>query len=192
MCGILVNTIAWAQTFTYKGNMITYRGNHFEMSGKVYDTTVTRDKATGKLRTYYTKNEVVPLKMNGVKVYKNYEVVAPPAYYAEFGALEDYLFRELKEELNKLPDGDYSLVVDNVVVDGAGKLVYYEYHEMKGNIPEKFRKSIRSRLDTLMVKAPPFRPGQVVSHQNSIVFTDITTKNYIIQVRKHKATIIKE
>jgi hypothetical protein len=37
----------------------------------------------------------------------------------------------MKKELSKLNDGQYALDISNILIDENGKIVYFEYHEMK-------------------------------------------------------------
>jgi hypothetical protein len=188
---------SFAQTFVKKGNTVTYRGNAFELSAPIYDTQTIVDPVTDKKIKKVENKGTVPVKMNGRKIYRTYELFAAPATYLEFGPLGDYIFRELRDELNKLPNGNYVMLVDNIVVDDIGKIVYYEYHGMRSDNPKTkvsaiHEKPIIKKLDMLMTKAAPFRPGQVQQYQNAIARTDITFDMYTIEIRDHKTTIKKQ
>ncbi|MFI5140636.1 MAG: hypothetical protein ACHQIM_22655, partial [Sphingobacteriales bacterium] len=110
-------------------------------------------------------------------------------------SLELYIFKSFSNELNKLPDGSYYLYVSNVIIDNKGMLVYYEYdgiasQKNKTKVPLDIKKAMDSKIDSIMNKAPVFKPGKVNEHV-VIVRTDIMLSMFTIVVKKHKATFVR-
>lgn len=183
----------FAQKFEKNGNIVTYRGNKFEMSGQRIDTTIEVDKKSGDELMKIVMRDPIPLKMNDARIFNSNEVMLKPA--PENTTLEDHLFRGLASEFNKLPDDSYHLYIGNIVVDNTGKIVYYEYtgftaHNSKTKIPPAVKKAIDQKIDPLMSKAPVFKPGKVNGYK-VIVRTDLYIGDNRIDVKNHKYTTSK-
>lgn len=183
---------SFAQKFERKGNTVTYRGNKFEyLPNGIPDTQIVTDPIDGKQVKKITTKDPVPSKMNGIRIYNTDEVTFKPTLVSDKMSLELYIFKGLSNDLNKLPDGSYYLYVSNVIIDNKGMLVYYEYdgiasQKNKTKVPPDVKKAMDSKIDSLMNKAPAFRPGKVNSTA-VIVRTDIMLSMFTIVVKKHKA-----
>jgi len=76
-----------------------------------------------------------PVKLNGQKIYEEWEVTTHPVYHGIHQDASTYLFDQLRQLLDQLPDGTYMLPLRNVIVDEKGKLAYYQ---SEGLIPLPF------------------------------------------------------
>ena len=185
-----------AQKFERNGDIVTYRGNKFEYSQQgVADTVTVVDPVTGNEKVVVTTKDPIPTKMNGKKIYTTNEVMLKPAPLEQNGLLELFIFKNLSADLNKLPNGNYFLYVSNVVVDDKGKVVFYEYDGLtsernKVKVPADIKKSIAGKIDAIINKAPAFKPGKVNGY-TVIVRTDIMMSQFNIQVKNHKATLVR-
>ncbi len=196
ICLLCFSRNSFSQKFERNGNKVTYRGNTFEYApaGKI-DTVILIDPVTGKEIIKTTTIDPMPIKMNGIKIYNTDEVTERPATLAANGSFEDYMFKNLSAEFNKLPDGAYSFYINNIVVDKKGKTIYYEYggikaEDRKTQIPPAVKTAIDKKVDPLINKAPALTPGKV-NKEPVLVRTDILLDLYKIEVRDHKTTVTK-
>lgn len=181
----------FAQRFD-RYSTVTYHGNEFQLVHAKNDTVSIIDSATGneliKVRTYGARVQ----KMNGLRVYETKELSSIPAPLRSNGSLELYLLKGLISDFNKLSDGIYGLFIHNMTVDIKGKIVYYQdvtFSKMGENmtVPKEIERSINSRIDTLINKAPIMKPG-IYQGKPVISSAPINTGNYKITVRNHKTT----
>ena len=198
VCLLCFSKDSFSQKFEKKGNVVTYRGNKFEYAIPYGPDTVTMtDPVTGKEVQKIVSFDAVPMKMNGEKIYRSDSVTVLPAW--KDGAFEEYILNQLTNELNQLPDGEYSINMNNVVIDKKGKAVFYEYrgfYDVRGFtdenkiVPEKLRNTVSKKIDELVRKAPVKKPASL--HGKSVtVLADAYLARYKITVQNHKATIHK-
>jgi beta-lactamase regulating signal transducer with metallopeptidase domain len=130
VCIVCFSKNSFSQKFERKGNMVTYRGNTFEYYQNTrIDTQVLVDPVTNEQIVKYIKFDPVIVKMNDRDIPK--DVDQQPSYTGSEKNLRDYLVIAMKNELSKLDDGQYALDITNILIDENGKIVYFEYHEMK-------------------------------------------------------------
>lgn len=105
---------------------ITFRGNVFGLPATVQRDTVVMDMGNGQQQMkVFEKDPYIPLSMNGTPIIEASEVtVAPRLKNGE--DLPSLLFAQLRKQIEALPDGDYMFNLMNLVVDPAGKLVYFD------------------------------------------------------------------
>lgn len=119
----------FSQRFERNGNFITYQGNKFEMSKSTTDSIFIIDPVTGKELLKIVQTDPKPIKMNGRDI--AIQTDQSPYYTGSEKDLREYLLRNLKEELTKLDDGPYTLNIKDIVVDENGKIVYFDYQNMR-------------------------------------------------------------
>ncbi len=187
-----------AQTFERKGNVVTYRGNKFLYSpqGKK-DTIRVTDPITNKKIVKVEEVESRPIKMNADKIYNGDELSMLPLPNGKEGDAERSILKGLQIDLDKLPDGKYYLDLFNVILDKRGKICFYEYkgllsHNNKVKIPADIAKSIDSKIDSLVMRIPGYKPGRRDDVGNVVSNTGIYMSFYTINVKKHKATFGKK
>lgn len=118
------------------GENVTYRGNVFVIPKPVYDTVMVQDPKTGEYAMRIASRDPWPIKMNGKKIYREDEIqemgnkMGKPSNstsgYTGKG-MKEYLLTSIKQELSKLKDGNYYLILSNIVVDEKGSIVYFDY-----------------------------------------------------------------
>jgi len=180
-------------SFCQKGaNPITYRGNTFEYGPRPNEEVeYLTDAATGKPAGSITRRDSIPAKMNGNRIYRPGELTTQPEYLTE--SIHSYLFRKIKPTLNDLPDGTYSLDINNIVIDTTGKIVYYDgiglsHYTDTGALA--ISNILRMQIDDALYYAPTAIPGTKDS-KNVAVLSDIYFMKYAIEVKEHN-TIIKQ
>jgi len=129
VCIICFSKNSFSQRFERNGNTVTYRGNTFELSDAKYDTTSYLDPVTGKWHTTIIETTPAPITMNGKPIAK--DVDQKPVFTGSDKDLRDYLLKNMKGELGKLNDGLYTLNISNIFVDENGRIVYFDYDNMK-------------------------------------------------------------
>jgi len=131
VCILCFSKNSFSQKFVKNGNMVTYKGNTFELSEPQKDTIMLIDPVTGKTITELSQREPMPIKMNGNTILQT--VDKQPYFMATKDDLQTYLLKNMQKELGKLEDGMYSLYVSDLVIDEEGKVVYFDYGKIFGN-----------------------------------------------------------
>lgn len=116
------------------GNKITYKGNVFEMSKSAYDTVQMMDAVSGKTNTTVIERLPYPIKMNGTPILEGNQITQQPVYKGASATPGEDLFEFIKPDLNKLPDGDYLILVGNCVIDAQGQLAYFDAEVSKQGV----------------------------------------------------------
>ncbi len=127
----------FSQKFEQKGNIVSFRGNKFEMSEVQTDTIEMQDPATGNTVTRVVKTDPAPKKMNGQKVYNSDEVGSKAVYVGTDGNLWVYLMNALKQNLMPLGNGEYVLDVNSFIIDEKGSIVYFNYFDVRKIVNKK-------------------------------------------------------
>ena len=176
-----------------KGNKIQFRGNEFEIKTLAPDTVFVEDPVTGELLVKVITRNPIITAVNGKPVHQDQAMFAP-IYLGAENSLEQYVFNQLKPELDKLDDGSYNISAFNVVVDEKGKLVYYETSGIqpvqnkqiiKQEIKDRIDKSLFKALNNSMKFKPAVLKGEKV---NSIIDLQLSGKHQIV-VTDHNASI---
>ena len=191
VCIVCFSKNSFSKKFEKNGNVVTYRGNKFELSKPFFDSITLIDPVTAKEIGKVVKHDPIPEKMNGTQIYRTNELTTPPQPYAENGSITDYLFRQLSKDLNRLPDGTYRIDINNIVLDQKGKIVYYEGIGLCHTDNTKaisMKELITPKIDNILHDMPALKPGKVNSNA-VIVMSDISFMAYEIEVKNHKTTI---
>lgn len=184
------------------GNKITYRGNTFEMKIWPNDTVMVQDPVTGQEFIKIASREPSPMKMNNKVIYSDYKTEDDKLTTTDnintigvlnTNSLKRYLINNLKEEFKMLPDGEYEISMDNIVLGENGKVVYYDYGGvspmMRTNtakniyIPDNVLKAFDIKIAQLMDNIPSHTPadinGKAVPYliQGRDFYNSITLKN---------------
>ena len=203
VCIVCFSKNSFSQKFERKGNIVTYRGNSFECSQNPrVDTQIIVDPITNKEITKIIKQDPVPVKMNGNPIYGNYlngEPATNPEPYTKNGSLEDYLFKNLSKELDKLPNSVYTINLYNVIVDTKGKIVYYECDGIADyygglsrdkKISPANQKEITEKIKQLLNNVPAMKPA-TLNHKKVAATANTLFMNYTITVKDHEITVTK-
>jgi len=116
-----------------RGNTIFFNDNAFETI-QLFDTVIVTDPVTGKLDTDVRLTPSQPFSVNGEKIYapkkladKNPKLgLLTGDTKKSADSLKAYLLDRLVDLVPILEDGGYCFSLTNVVINSAGKLVYYD------------------------------------------------------------------
>lgn len=179
LLGFTKNSFSWEEP-QRNGNKVIYRGNTIEFSEKSpSDTMMMKDPKTGEVKMIITTIDPKPQLINGKKIYtpnelegekgQNRRYTKPSAYSS--AAMKEYLLGNMKKELKKLDDGDYRLIVENIVMDNKGKLAYFEFGGLKKviklegarqkteDIDKKTEEKFAKKIALLINSAPSHSPA---------------------------------
>jgi hypothetical protein len=184
---------SYSQTFERDGNIVTYRGNKFEISEPRFDTITNTDPGTKETYMQVIRFDPTPIKMNGSKIYTTDEVESGGSYSDKNTAFMESVLKPLSDELIKLPDGLFSVDVSNIVFDANGKVAYYEFNGVQRNgreetIDATLKKSLGEKIDNILHAAKALPPakanGKAVPIRSDFFIGDY--KDF--EVKNHKIT----
>ena len=109
-----------------------------------------------------------PIKVGGMKV----QVKGNQPQYKGDEIFHDYLFNGIADELNKIPEGSYTLNLRDILVDAKGKVAYFGYEGVRdssgGNpLALDVQLAIFKRLCTVMKEAN-FIPANDNDHKGKV------------------------
>ncbi len=134
ICIAFSTTKGFSQEKKWEGNIVSFKGNKFEMKVFPVDTIAVEDSITNKFTNKMLKRAPRPIKMNGETIHDEDEIETDRAKMegAEQTLIE-YLVRKLEKNFEQLPDGRYSMSLSSIVVDKEGHIVYYDYSGKRGD-----------------------------------------------------------
>lgn len=117
------------------GNKITFKGNEFELSKEVVDSIPVEDPLTGEIALMKVTRTSYPIKMNGNKIYGwlesgESEANTLPILKTDEGNVGLYIYQKLKNDFDKLKDGEYQIYFNHLIIDEKGNLAYYDQPEL--------------------------------------------------------------
>ena len=116
-----------SQTFQRNGDKVVRKGVAIEFSKvKVGDFKLDQGKGTDTV-VHRAITIARPVKVNGAKVQVSGN---EPQYKGEW-IFHDYLFNGIADELNKIPDGSYTLNLRDILVGVKGKVDYFGYEGIR-------------------------------------------------------------
>lgn len=164
------------------GNKVTFKGNVVEYSSvsASVDTVIVVDPITGEEQMLLTRMEPSPIKINGETIYNSGSIRTPGKYGGDVSdmsnfsgdALKMYLLTNMKKELKKLNDGEYKIVLGDIVIDKEGAIAFYSFggvwHISRDNtkytekeIDPDTEKQIIRKISTLIDNAPKSEPATI-------------------------------
>jgi len=125
---MLLPATTFAQQPKRVGNIAKSNGNTIEFEPQKKMTTDTMTDAEGKQHIMRHDWANIPIKLNGEKIYtsRGEMAVTKPRIKAKEISLADYLVKQLTPMLEQQADGEYNLIISNVIINAQGKVVYYE------------------------------------------------------------------
>ena len=154
VCTICFTQNSFSQRFEKNGNFVTYKGNKFEMSKSWADSIVVTDPYTGYEKMKITQTGPKPLKMNGRAILIITDQT--PYFTGNEKDLRDYLVLNLKNELTTLGDGMYTLNIYDIVVDENGKIVYFDYKDIRrSKTADEVKTNIQQNHPTIIYASDP-------------------------------------
>ncbi len=147
------------------GNTCKWRGNTIVFKApKKPDSYMRRDEQTGQLVKTPIGWPTPALTLNGEKIYEqgaDEQVEVPGALNYNDGLVQ-YLHKNARSEFEKLQDGNYVILLNDVVIDKKGKIAYYEYNGLiNAELADKFpmKKETDLALVNLIMNAPECSPA---------------------------------
>ena len=154
---IFLPATTFAQQLKRVGNIAKWNGNTIEFEPKKKNNTDTMTDAEGKQHIMRHDWANMPIKLNGEKIYSSGGEMAAtkPKIKAKETSLADYLVKQLTPIMEQQADGEYNLIVSNVIINTQGKVVYYENTGMQkigAAVDEKEtnKKLINDKLEALL------------------------------------------
>ena len=115
-----------------------------------------QDPVTGKIDTQFIPD--APLRINGEPIHNSSTLTKMPAFTDPKGnpqKLATFIFNTLKDDLQKLDDGEYILLISNLVIDKNGHLAYFEFTGIQQLVPHALSTSEQPREKIDNTKKPP-------------------------------------
>lgn len=174
-----------------QGNKLHYKGNVFELWSPGPDTSMVIDPTNGEEVMMISNIDSFPVKMNGQHIYTENELTADEKLAADKTKteIEDYLFENIKKELERLDDGTYVLFTFQIIVDKTGKIVYNHTSQiyLHGNSPvRKDYSALNQKISEIIGKGGDFTP--VKREGNPIVYrwNNLFSANDMFTIKDHK------
>ena len=173
---------------------IFFKGNKFEViSVKIKDTIYISDPVDGRETYQVIDHIILPIKMNGEKIYKTNEESLPPEANIFGASLEKYILTKLKNDndIKALSNCTFYIKMNDLVVDKSGKVVYYydnDYDRIRYTGKENVDRFLNEKLNMLFANAPRIKPAQL-NGDNVISYLNTSSiSNYKIEVNNHVIT----
>lgn len=163
------NYTAYAQQKQPVITTITHKGNVFEVMNSA-DTFLALDPVTNEVGTVIENPNPIPLKLNNMNIYSKSDVEKHPSVNGT--TLRNYILQTIGKQL---ADGEYRLLLSNVILNEKGKIVYYNYDgvEKKTSTSAKKDATITTKIiDNLMDKTPAYKPAVVYNNAVPYRLTD--------------------
>jgi hypothetical protein len=181
------------------GNICHYKGNTIEFQPpQLPDSYQYRDEITGEVSRKPISWPTPPIKMNGDKIYLHggREHVTPSQATSASDGIVTYLSRESRAAFERLEDGDYAILLNDVLIDTKGNITWFENYGVIKIGGDKFnlRGETEKKINELLATAPPFTPtmlnGMPVAYLITSPYTVNTTDYppYHVSVRNHRIT----
>ncbi|MCF8449354.1 MAG: hypothetical protein K9G49_05720 [Taibaiella sp.] len=148
-----------------EGNKCYWRGNTIDfLPPKKPDSYMHRDEKTGKLSRRHISWPMPPIKLNGEKIYNaaSEAGITKSNIISKEDGLVTYILTKLSSELSKLDDGNYAILIMDVVVDAKGAIAYYNNAGIfkTGTDTEiENRTQVNTLIDKVLEDAPVYKPA---------------------------------
>jgi hypothetical protein len=150
-----------------EGNRCIWRGNTIDfLPPKKPDSYMHRDEKTGKLSRRNISWPMPPIKLNGEKIYAaaSEAGMTKSDILSKENGLATHILTALSSELCKLDDGNYFILILDVVVDAKGTMVYYNNEGIfrTGTDTEiNNRTRVNTLIDKVLEDAPVYKPAKL-------------------------------
>ncbi len=170
LCFVCFSKNGFSHSYEKNGTKVTWKGNTFEYSKPDIDTIYNTNLSTGKMDTSYQQSTPHIVSMNGKPLPGDAEKA--PVYTGSDKDLRDYLLKNMREELGKLKDGQYSFNISNIIINEEGRIVYFDYQDMTRSEVENYQvngpgKPVSIAVPATSAATPPSDPG---STNKSVTF----------------------
>ncbi|WP_276132567.1 M56 family metallopeptidase [Polluticoccus soli] len=174
-----------------QGNKLHYKGNVFELWAPGPDTVMVVDPTTGEEFMKIATIDSFPVKMNDQHIYKEDELTADEKIAADKTKeeIENYIFKNIKTDLEKLDDGTYFIFTFQTIIDKKGKVVYNHTSQINidGNSPErKDYSTLNRKISEVLSKGSNFTP--VKREGTAVVFrwNNLFSVDDLFTIKGHK------
>lgn len=201
ICIVCFSKNSFSQKFKKVDNKVTFNGNTIEFAPqKPPDTVIVTDPVTGKEETKIHNWANPPIKVNGRTIH-DVRDASKPKIKAKDKSLADYMVRNLKPEFEKLADGEYNLIISEVVIDRKGKVIYYENYGIQkigADVDEKVtnKKPIVDKIEKLLSDGSlAFTPASINGKPVDYLISNTigyTGGNIVVKDHKVQWTSIEE
>jgi hypothetical protein len=147
-----------------EGNVCKWRGNTIEfLAPKKPDSYLYKDETTGKISRRAINWPAPPIKLNGKEIYdaERHPDVVPSTALAMEDGLAAYILEQLRYDLEKLKDGNYFIVISDIVIDENGRIAYFQNDGIGPDDSIKNRQILNDKIDELLAAAPAYEPAKL-------------------------------
>lgn len=186
------------------GNKITYKGNVIEYAEEeTRDTMIVTEAITGEEQIVVSTRAPRPMTINQEQIYIKDELYGKRNYRTPGlteSVIREYLLTNMGKEIKNLPDGEYTIYINDVIVDKKGKVVFFKFggvHKMvEGKdgvkrpelIDQKINEKIARKTSMLLEDAPAHNPALAKGKEvYSIVHTEGAYEPFFIENKKLKS-----
>ncbi len=169
------------------------------------DSVPTTEWPTGFLKMEKVTRDTMPVAINGKPIFgkeQQYDLSEydskynRPIFSGQAKDAEDFLFIQLKNELDQLEDGQYIFSLNRIVIDEYGEVAYYENNGIALDMgPDEKRPVINDGLSATIQKKLTDAMNGSLSFQPALkdgkpVNVRIDMRNYVIVVKNHQASLV--
>ncbi len=181
LCGHMYGV---AQEFERKDDKVMRRGLDFEFTENK-EASFTTSNSAGKV-VHVARAIQLPTKVNGAKVYTHTD---SRATYADSG-FHKYLLTNMASELATLSDGEYTLNLRDIVIDGSGVIVFFGYEGIRSLPPtpplaQEKQVDLFNKLCAVMENADLFTPAVSAGQKVASFYDDKDIWEARFKVKDH-------
>lgn len=162
-CTLLLFFFSVAPVSAISTDTLTFKGNVFVVRSMA-DTVTMLNQQTMEVETVINNPSPIPVKMNWLDIYGIDEVQKKPGVTEN--TLKFYLLNKMSNQVAALSDGIYRMVLNSVVIDARGKVVFYDFIGMerrlkKGwvTVPGINDDAIAALVGSLLEGTPVYTPA---------------------------------
>lgn len=104
---------------------ITYKGSMFEVLKTPGDTAEMLDLVTNEVELVITNPNPVPVKYNNMNIYSKGDVEKKAGVTGD--VVKRTILQALAKYIAKFADGEYRILLSNIIINDKGKVVYYNF-----------------------------------------------------------------
>ena len=209
------------KTITFKGNKIQFEDfklipyaykDIMQQQKKMFlnvvmpDSIPIQDRTTGLTTMQKVETESAPAFLNGKPIFGKEEDYllndydsryTDPVLIGDSKNISTHIFWQLKNEFDKLDDGEYYLRGKNMVINDKGRVVFYENVGIDNYTPtgdrkpenaEALIKSIEEKMVSILNEEAKFKPAL---KDGQAIQTRFRFGNYQIRVKNHQSKILE-
>ncbi len=179
-----------------EGSKCTWRGNVIEFrKPKQPDSYMHRNEKTGKLERMPIGWPEPPEQLNGEPIYdgERKDVISSSLVSKENG-LAARIMKEIQKEVEQLEDGEYFILISDVVVDKGGRVAYYENKGiLKNGVGDGFelKNKIDEKISSMLQQSTTYTPANLNGSAVACYYRSLFPDTYgyggytEIEVRNH-------